>query len=288
MYRSLVLALASVTVLGTGAAEAQTRREIAITELEGATKRYITANGSIISQMGEPNADRLIGRAIPCRAGANASFSLAPGFAYPMPEGSRYVAEATSLQDPLTILSHGTVNGQVGAGPFTAEASNDKLTRLDISEAVRLSINTADPNGALSRGHIRFLSALTGTMPADYQHWCVITSASVWNVRYETYDKKRVILGLAQGLWIATAQGAYARNNSAVVPYQVVTIGITPYAASWVQAQADSVQMAAAETALIAPLPGDRATVSSLIGNLSESALAEGDRVGRLVSQQQF
>lgn len=262
------------------AATAQAPSMIPITRLDAAAQAYITSSGSTISRVGESNPDRLIGRAMPCRAGADATYSVAPNTAYPMPEGSRYVADATSRQEPLSILAQGTVQGKIGAGPVTAEANADKLTRLDITEAVRLSINTADGNGALSRDHLRFLSALTGTLPTGYAHWCVITSASVWNVRYETYDKKRVVFGLPQGLWIATAEGSYTRNASAVVPYQVVTIAVTPYPASWVQAQAGAPVALA-----MAPPPGGTGPVRALVGPLTPETLAEGDRIGEMISE---
>lgn len=252
-----------------------------ITQLDSAVRTYITTGGSRISQVGEPNPDRLIGRAMPCRAGPDATYTVASGVAYPMPEGTRYVADASSRQDPLMILSEGELQGKIGVGPVSAEANSKKLTRLDIAEAVRLSINTADANGALGRDHLRFLSALTGTMPAGYAHWCVITSASVWNVRYETYDKKRVVFGLTPGLWIATAEGNYTRNASAVVPYQVVTFAVTPYAASWVQAQAGApVELA------VAPPPGGATPARTLVAPLTPEALAEGDRIGERISQQ--
>ncbi|MDI1282556.1 MAG: hypothetical protein ACI9YM_000488 [Brevundimonas sp.] len=261
------------------AAVAQAPPMLPITQLDSAAQAYITSNGSSIARLGESNPDRLIGRAMPCRAGADATYTMAPGTAYPMPEGTRYVADATSRQEPLTILAQGVLQGKVGAGPVTAEASADKLTRLDITEAVRLSINTADAQGALSRAHLRFLNDLTGTLPAGYGHWCVITGASVWNVRYETYDKKRVVFGLPEGLWIATASGDYTRNASAVVPYQVVTIAVTQYPASWVQAQAG-----AAVVAAVVPPPAGQVPVRSLVGALTPEALAAGDRIGEQVS----
>lgn len=281
--RATATALAAGGLALTGAvtaAVAQAPPMLPITQLDAAARAYITTGGASISRVGEPNPDRLIGRAMPCRAGADATYTVAPNTAYPMPEGTRYVADATSRQEPLSILAQGVVQGNLGAGPVTAEASLDKLTRLDITEAVRLSINTADANGALGRDHLRFLSALTGTLPSGYAHWCVITSASVWNVRYETYDKKRVMFGLPQGLWIATANGSYTRNASAVVPYQVVTIAVTPYAASWVQAQA----AAPVEFAVVPP-PGGAAPVRAVVGPLTPEVLAEGDRVGDMVSE---
>ena len=260
-------------------AVAQAPPMMPITQLDAAARAYITSSGSSIAQGGESNPDRLIGRAMPCRAEADATYTVAPN-TYPMPEGTRYVAEANSRQEPLSILAEGVVQGTIGAGPVTGDASAKKLTRLDITETVRLSINTADPNGALSRGHIRFLSALAGNLPPGYAHWCVITSASVWNVRYESYDKKRVGWGLPAGLWIGTGTGSYMRNASAVVPYQVVTIAVTPYAASWVQAQA-----AAPVEFAVAPPPGGSGPVRALVGPLTPEALAEGDRIGDMVSE---
>ncbi len=279
--------VATACMASTTTVHAQAPAIMPITQLDAAAKAYVTSSGAIISTLGEQNPDRLIGRAMPCRAGDNATYTPAPSTAYPMPEGTRYVADATSRQEPLVILAQGEVQGQVGAGPFSVQATVKKLTRLDISEAVRLSINTSDPNGSLSRGHIRFLNALDGTRPAGYNHWCVITSASVWNIRYETYDRRGSILGLSQGLWIATASGTYMRNSSAVVPYQVVTVGITPYPATWVQAQAATIQANASieNPPAVAP-PANDVPVRALIGPLSPDALAQGDRVGMIISRE--
>lgn len=269
------------------AGHAQAPAMMPITQLDAAAKAYVTASGSIISTLGEPNPDRLIGRAMPCREGGNATYTPAPSTAYPMPEGTRYVADATSRQEPLTILAQGLVQGQVGAGPFSVQATADKLTKLDIFEAVRLSINTSDNNGSLSRGHIRFLNALDGTRPVGYNHWCVITSASVWNIRYESYDRKSTSFGLSQGLWIATASGSYTRNSTAVVPYQVVTVGITPYPATWVQAQAALIQAnASAENPPAVLPPANGAPLRALVGSLAQDALIRGDRVGVVVSRE--
>ena len=282
-----IISVASMVSVAT-AVHAQAPAMMPITQLDAAAKTYITSNGSVIAQLGESNPDRLIGRAIPCRAGDNATFALAPSFAYPLPEGTRYVADAASRPEPLTILAQGVVQGTVGAGPLTAEANANRLTRLDISEAVRLSINTADDQGSLGRNHILFLNALNGNRPVGYEHWCVITSASVWNIRYESYDKRGTTFGLAQGLWIATANGAYTRNSTAVVPYQVVTIGITPYAASWVTTQASAIQTnaGAANPPPVSPPPVVEQPVRALTGSLTRDALIQGDRVGLVVSRE--
>lgn len=254
-----------------------------ITEVDGAVQRYITSNGSVISRHAITDVDRLIGRAVPCREGANASYTLAPSAAYPLPMVTRYSAEAPTMGEPLSILSRGTISGAIGVGPFNASADDDRLTRLDVAEAVRLSVDTSDDTGPLSRSTIRFLQQLSGTRPEGYGHWCIITSASIWNVRYESYSKMSILSGLGQGLWIVTGSGRFRRDASAVVPYQVVTIGITPYPANWVLAQAASQSMTGAPAPTQAPAPPPAPPVQAVtsIANLdaavSESALAIGD-----------
>ena len=187
------------------------------------------------------------------------------------------------MGEPLSILSRGTISGEIGVGPFNASAEDDRLTRLDVAEAVRLSVDTSDDTGPLSRETIRFLQQLSGTRPAGYNHWCIITSASIWNVRYESYSKMSILSGLGQGVWIVTGSGRFRRDASAIVPYQVVTIGITPYPASWVLAQASS-QGTGGILAPLFPAPPPSpppspavATVANLDQAVSASALAIGD-----------
>lgn len=239
-----------------------------ITQLDRASLNYVTSSGSVISRLGQPDADQLIGKAVPCRAGPNATYTLASTGAYPIPTGTRYSAAASNLAEPLSILSQGTISGQIGVGPVSVSASNDLLTRLDINEGVRLSVDTSDSEGPLSAQAVRFLDRLSGTRPAGYEHWCIITGASVWNVRYETYRRAGLNPILGQGLWIVTANGRFQRNASATVPYQVITLAITPYPASWIRTQATS------DARIAAPAP---ARVAALAGTLSVEALERGE-----------
>lgn len=262
------LSIVLATALAAGQAQAQIPPMMPIAELDDAAIRYITRNGSTVAVQGMADADRLIGRAVPCRAGSDARYDLAPSAAYPVPTGTRYSANASTLGEPLAILSQGKITGQIGVGPFSAEGADDALVRLDISEAVRLSVDTSDEAGPLNAEAVKFLALLSGTRPDGYAHWCVITSASVWNVRYESYRKRSTTWGLAQGLWIATGAGSYLRDASATVPYQVVTIGITPYAASWVEAQA-------ASGTRLPPPPA--VAVAAVAGDLSDQAFDRGE-----------
>lgn len=251
-----------------------------IARIDSSAIAYITQNGSVVSRLAESNPDRLIGRAVPCRSGADATYTLAPTAAYPLPETSRYVADASARVEPLMILTQATISGQLGVGPLSVEANSDQLTRLDISEAVRLSINTGEGNSALGASSIIRLNSLSGTMPTGYGHWCVITSASVWNIRYETYRRAGGVPILGQGFWIVTASGRYSRNASSVVPYQVVTIGFTPYAASWVTAQASSLLATGSGTVVAPP----SLVASAVRGEVTIEAIARGDAVNDILS----
>lgn len=272
--RAIGIAAAIGIVLGGGLAglpaAAQAPPLMPIAELDDAAIRYITRNGSVIANLGMPDADRLIGRAVPCRFDAAGRYTLASDGAYPVPTGTRYSANASALGEPLAIMSQGKLSGQIGAGPVSLEAADDALVRLDIAEAVRLSVDTRDENGPLNAVAIAFLDRLTDNLPRGYGHWCIITSASVWNVRYEAYRKRRVIFGLTEGVWLATGSGNYHRDASATVPYQVVTIGITPYAVGWVQSQAASGSFAP---------PPPAAVVAAIEGDLTAQALTLGEAV---------
>lgn len=286
MKRNIALAALSVLVLATPARAQLLPPMTPINEVDDAVVRYITSSGSVISRHALTDVDRLIGRAVPCREGANASYTLAPSAAYPLPTVTRYSAEAPAMGEPLSILSRGTISGEIGVGPFNASAEDDRLTRLDVAEAVRLSVDTSDDTGPLSRETIRFLQQLSGTRPAGYNHWCIITSASIWNVRYESYSKMSILSGLGQGVWIVTGSGRFRRDASAIVPYQVVTIGITPYPASWVLAQTISQGIGGVPAPAPVPAPPPPpspppsqvvATVANLDQAVSASALAMGD-----------
>lgn len=288
MKRHTALLAFSPVLLATPASAQLLPPMTPITEVDAAVERYITSNGSVISRHGLTDVDRLIGRAVPCREGANAAYTLAPSAAYPLPTVTRYSAEAPAMGEPLTILSQGRINGQIGLGPVNASAEDDRLTRLDVAESVRLSVDTSDDTGPLSRETIRFLQQLSGTRPTGYNHWCIITSASIWNVRYESYSKMSLFSGLGQGLWIVTGSGRFRRDASAVVPYQVVTVGITPYPASWVLAQATSHGIARVPAPAPVPAPPpppppppppSQAVVATanLDEAVNESALAVGD-----------
>lgn len=275
--RSVGFVVAVISV--TSAAHAQTPRLMPITRIDAAAREYITSSGALISQQGNSSPDQMIGRAVPCQAGANGAYVLRPTAAYPLDDGVRYTAEASARTDPLTILSQGVVQGDLAAGPLTASGGSDRLTRLDITETVRLSLTTGAGDSVLGRSSVMRLANLASLMPAGFDTWCVITSVSAWTIRYETYDKRRFNGGV-QGLWIVTANGSYSRNASAVVPYQVLTLGITPYTKTWVAEQARVVRVAVAGNpgaALPALGRPDATPVRSLTGALSVDALQRGD-----------
>lgn len=272
--RYLVLVVGA-TILWPAVAVAQIPPMPAINQLDQRVKDYITTNGSMIALQGTVDADQLVGRAIPCRQETDATYTLAPGSAYPLPGGERISAEAASLNSPLVLLAQGTISGQVGAAGITATGSMDQLSRLEVAETVRLSIDMSDDIGPLNARAVRFLQNLSGTAPSGYAHWCVVRNASVWRVTYETYDRRGIIFGVPEGLWIVTAQGSYQRNATTFVPYQVVSLGISAYPASWIQAQASSGA---------APPPPPIA-VAAISGVIAEESLVSGAELGEEIEQ---
>lgn len=266
-----------------GVAAAQPAPEMMpINELDRKARSYITQNGSILAEAGVTSAAELIGRAILCRVEAG-RYVLEPQTAYPIAGATKYVADSAARPEPLSILAQGTLSGNLVAGPISSNGDSRKLTRLDITETGRLAIDLADGEWNLNRLALMRLYNLSGNVSPDssYTHWCVIRAVSSWTVRYEGYDR-RSFSASAPGVWIASGGVAYGRNVSAVVPYSVLTVAISPYARSWIKEQALLALNSSGPIQRIA-VPATPA-VSGIVGVISSESLARGDRASALLS----
>lgn len=274
--RSSFLAAVFLAIpLATAQAQAQSLPLLPLTQVSEQALSYVTYNGSYVSRLGNSNPDQIIGRAVPCSATTNGVYTLAPSAAYPLEGGRRYRAEASSTAEPLMILARGVISGQLGVGPLSANAANNQLTRLDISETVRLSIDTGEGDEALGDGPVKRLFSLASELTGSNTHWCIVTGVSVWRVRYETY-RQRSFNASVGGLWIVSGGVSYSRDDSAIVPYQVMTISITPYSRTWVSSRAEQIRLADPSSSL--PLvPRRQVELQAVTGSISDAAIADGD-----------
>lgn len=283
--RSLFLGVAAGTCSFAGAAFGQAPALMPITALDQSARNYVTQSGSVIAQAGTADPDALIGRAVPCRTDAGGRYVLQPQVLYQLPIGTRYVADANTKPEPLTILAQGSISGRLDAGPLSASGGAQQLTRVDISENVRLSIDLSEGDNNLNRGAILRLAQLDGILGSGFTHWCVIRAVSSWTVRYEGYLRRNFTTS-ATGLWITNGNFAYAKDGQGTVPYTVITLGITPYPTTWVKQQANLLLNPSAATALIAPPPA-APPVTALQGALSVQSVSAGDRVSEVLATPQ-
>lgn len=211
-----------------------------ITQLDSSALDYITNNGSLVAQAGVNDPDQLIGRAVPCRTDAAGAYQLSSGFSFPLTVGTRYRAEASQTTEPLSVFVQGQVSGRIAIGPVSSDGAVNKLTRLDITESVRLSINTVEGNQPLGDTPTLQLFSLNSELSNPNTHWCIVTSVSVWNIRYQSFNR-RGFNSSVSGIWIVSGNASYSRDASANVPYQVLTVGVTPYSKQWVATRASQI-----------------------------------------------
>lgn len=275
------IALAGIAISGTAAAQPAPTL-MPINALDGAARSYVAQNGSIIANAGVNSPGDLIGRAVLCRV-ENRRFVLEPQAAYPIAGATKYIADSGARPEPLSLLAQGTLSGNLTVGPLSTNASDDQLTRLDITETGRLSIDLTDGEANLNRTALMRLHGLAGNIPtgSTYTHWCVIRSVSSWTVRYEGYARRGFNANVS-GVWIASGGAAYSRNVSSVVPYSVLTVAISPFAVTWIKEQAERLLSSPIPTSPVTPPPAVLG-VSAIQGTISRDALARGDRAADML-----
>lgn len=284
MIRSLTLAAA--LLLTPTAALAQTPdplpTPVSLPDFRAQALNYL-AQDRYLGNWGYADPEQILGRAVWCTYDASSGRYTYQGTPFAISQNPYYTADAERRQRDASWSVEGQISGRLGVGAAGATLStsggNEWLTRLTVRELVRLSLRTENPvtGTTLSREQIEALSFYAQGRPTTANdYWCIIDSASLWEVATEVLRKKERA-GEA-GFWIITASGAYKRTAQGTIPYQILTHAHSPYPIDYINRLA--ARLAGAQTISEARPNAPEAAAgdarSRTVGDITRQSLDEG------------
>lgn len=280
MIRTLTLAAA--LLLTPTAAQAQNLDPVSAPDFRAQALAYL-AQDRYLGNWGYADPEQILGRAVWCTYNATTGRYSYQGTPFAISQNPYYTADAERRQREASWSIEGQVSGRLAVGAAGATLSTDGnrewLTRLTVRELVRLSLRTETPvtGTTLSREQIEALAFYaTGRTTTANDYWCIIDSASLWEVATEVMRKRQQ--AAETGFWIITASGKYQRTQQNTTPYQILTHAHSPYPVDYINRLA--ARFAAAQTPN-EPRPAAPVAVAGnvearTVGDISQQSLDEG------------